>query len=1857
MKAAKVILIILITLLLISCGSKEKKILRPQRDQVAEAPAAIFPIDKGFIEYISGYTSGIVAANSTIEIRFTPEFAAKADKSVKGVIEFEPSLKGKTEWKDEITLVFTPSRLLAPGKTYTGRVNLDKLGEVKERLKVFPLRIQTVRKYFRVDIGALECSSLEGNNYLSHGEIVTADYIESYEAEDYLSVKLGKKKMEVTWDHSVNLIHKFTVTGIERTDKSQVLTLEWDGTSAGVKQKGSSSITIPSTDDFSILDIIPNHGESQKIDIIFSDPVDASFETEGLIYLYPFTEITTNINSNIVSVFPATRLLGVVDLNIESSIRNNKGSNLASSLKKQVDFTALLPGIKFEGNGIILPNSQNLIFPFKASNLKAVDLKIIKIFENNLPHFLQENDIDGGYSIKKFGRPVYSGRVDLVAGSGNNAGGWNLFTIDLSDYIDVEPGVLYKLYLGMRRSYSLYPCSGTEYDNKYENMLQMAEEQSRQFWDDPDNYYEESEDEIYYSYGFDWRDRDDPCKDAFYSPDKRVSRNVLASNFGMIAKMGEDNILHVMVNDLLSALPSNEVTVDVYDYQMQLIISGITDPDGAVAMYCERKPFLVIAKKEKDRNYLKTNDGSSLSLSSFDVSGTRPDKGIKAFIYGERDVWRPGDSIFLSIFIKALSDDLPAGHPVQFELINPLEQRVDNQMQKQDGSKLLVFTTKTSSDAITGNYKAIFRIGGAEFIKRIRIETVKPNRLKINLNFPEQILGGNRAAIGSLNVKWLNGSVAKRMRSSVEYLLKQTKTEFEKLGQYIFDDPSKEFYSESVNIFNDAIDENGNASVVFDPGRDDNSPGMLNAVFTVRASEPGGDESITQTTYKYAPYPVFVGINFPGLKGKSRMLFTDEENEVKLVTVDEKGNRVGSEVELIVYKISYRWWWESDQENLAYYISNNIYKPVIRKTIITENGEGSFSFLIDKKEWGRYLIRAIAPSGHSTGKILLFDWPWEYGMKGNSDGATQLTISTNKEKYNPGDEINITFPAPENARAIVTLENSTGVLEEIRANTGKGNTEVSFKARAEMAPNIYAYVTVIQPHAQTVNDMPVRLYGVVPIMVEDPGTRLSPIITMADELRSQKPFEIKVSESGKKPMTYTLAVVDEGLLDITGFMTPDPWNYFYAREALGVQTWDIYDFVLGAFGGTLERIFAIGGDEAVLDKSANKAQRFLPVVKFLGPFTLASGKTNIHTLTLPQYTGSIRTMVIAGSDRAFGAAEKSVFVKDPLMVLATAPRVISPGEKVALPVSIFIQKEGIKEISAKALANDLIKLEETVKNIIVAGMGEKETEFMFTVGEKTGVAKISISVSGGGETAAYNIEIDVRSPNPPETRSELKVIKQGEKWETTFSPFGMEGTNSALLEVSSLPSVNLKNRLDYLLGYPHGCSEQIASAAFPQLWLKEITNLDDIKAQAISDNITEAVNMLVSRQMVNGGIALWPGSAQPDNWVTSYAGHFMTEAERKGYSIPSGFRMKWLSYQKKAAQEWRFDTKFKQSANDQAYRLFTLALAGEPEKGAMNRLRESPGIPQLSRWLLAATFATTGRPEVADGLLDMRVTATEQEYHNFYYGSELRDKAIILYTLTLLKKEEEALPLLKEICDNFNNDTWYSTQSVAWGLLSYMKWTEMIPAGSNSVSKIKITLNGATSEETIQPGQVLSKDITTKGGNNTLLLENSSQKPVYVNLVRKGIPLVSDLVREDKGLTMMIDYLNMELKTIDQKDLRQGSDFMMVVKVTNSTFSGVDNIALTQMVPSGWEIRNTRMFEVNSGIKESAFDYRDFRDDRVNTYFSLRQGESKTFVMLVSAAYKGTFFQPSVWCEAMYTPNCYSRYPGNPVKVTPQKFE
>jgi len=639
-----------------------------------------------------------------------------------------------------------------------------------------------------------------------------------------------------------------------------------------------------------------------------------------------------------------------------------------------------------------------------------------------------------------------------------------------------------------------------------------------------------------------------------------------------------------------------------------------------------------------------------------------------------------------------------------------------------------------------------------------------------------------------------------------------------------------------------------------------------------------------------------------------------------------------------------------------------------------------------------------------------------------------LTFSADKENYNVGDKVKLTIPTSADGRALLTLESGTKVLNSFWIPTQQGTTEFSFDVTAEMAPNCYAYVTLIQPHAQTINDLPIRLYGVIPILVEDPSTHLKPQIIMSDVLKPEQSASITVKEQTGKPMTYTLAVVDEGLLDLTRFKTPDPWAAFYAREALGVITWDIFDMVMGAFTGELDRILSIGGDKDAVDKGGLKANRFKPMVKFFGPFELKKGATKTHTFTVPQYVGSARVMVVAGDNAKYGNAEKTVSIRKPLMALATMPRVVGPGETLKVPVSIFAMEKYIKNVSVQIIPDNMFKVDgSSLRNLVFTQIGDEIVNFDLKVNEVVGIGKIKVIATSGNEKAVYDIEIDVRNPNPKVVDVVETIIQPGKTWNADFNLVGISGTNKGTIEVSSVPPLNLEKRLNYLIEYPHGCIEQTTSSVFPQLFLSELIDLNVSKKALIEKNIKAGIIMLKSFQLSNGGLGYWQGAQYPDDWGTNYAGHFMLEAEAKGYALPVGFISNWKKFQKQKAISWTYNSSYYNDDLIQAYRLYTLALAKAPELGAMNKLYESKNLSLAARWRLAAAYQIAGKPEISKKLIANAITYIKPYLEMWYtYGSDTRDKAMIIETLCLLNQKTKAVALVKEISTKMSNNEWMS---------------------------------------------------------------------------------------------------------------------------------------------------------------------------------------------------------------------------------------
>jgi len=1834
--------------ILVSCNDKGKK--------QSSTP------DSGFGQYVSRFTSGVISVKAPVivELNKEPKNPKQPGTEADGsLITLSPAVKGTVQWLDAHTLSFTPSEPMKSDTKYEVKVALGKVLDVPDQFKVMKFPVTTIRQSFTVNdlaVKAFDDQDLKWQ-YLS-GTVHTADVASDEKVEQLIKVTLNNQPVSLTWEHNGDgRNHRFTTDSLQRANSTQELDVSWNGKPLSVDKEGSQKVELPALDEFKVTDVRVVQQPQQYLSLRFSDPLDKDQNLEGLVTIDKSSNLRFVVDNNELQVFPPEQLTGEHQIYISEGIRNALGYKLGQSSDITVRFQDLKPAVKFVGKGTIMPSSEGLILPFEAVNLRAIDLRVIKIYTNNIHQFFQDNQYDGNSDIKRVGRLVLQKQINLNVSSFSKLKSWNTYKIDLAKLIKIEPGAIYRVQIQFHKDFSVYGMSQLP-DNQTSSIDELEASRKREKdmeqWDEPGWYSD-----YYYPPGYDWSQRDNPENVSYYNSNRFVAKNLFATNLGIIAKGGNDKSMNFAVSNLKTTEPESGVQLKIYNYQDQLMETLTTDADGFATVQLKNKPFLLVAEKDGQYAYLRLDDGSSLSLSNFDISGGVVQKGIKGYIYGERGVWRPGDRIYLTFILEDKNHQLPEQHPVIFEFINPKGQTMSRQVKTAGENGFYCFTTKTDADAPTGNWHAVLKVGGQTFTKRIKVETVKPNRLKINLDFhTKQLVYSSEPLHGTLKATWLHGGIAKNLKARIAVNFSAIKTAFPKYANYHFDDPSKDLVSEEQNIFDGRLDEKGETGVDFKLPKLTSAPGMLNAFFTTRVFEETGDFSIDVQKIKYTPYSSFVGIKLPA--SESGWYKTETTYPLDIVTVDPEGKPISRKgLKISVYKVDWCWWWDSGEDHLARYVTGNYRRPVLQGTVNTVDGKGKVSLKIPYKNWddnGRYLIYVKDPvSGHSTGITAYFSKWGGWATDGMQGMATMLAFKADKDKYQVGDKVTVTIPSGKSGRALVSLENGSKVLKMFWVKTKEKNTTFQFDVTPDMAPNIFIHISLIQPHAQTENDAPIRLYGVIPIMVEDPTTHLNPQIEMPDELAPEKPYEVKVSEKNGRKMTYTLAVVDEGLLDLTRFQTPNPWPVFYAREALGVKTWDYYDDVIGAYGARLEKAFAVGGDQNLAASKRKKVNRFEPVAQFIGPFTLGKNQTQTHTLKMPNYIGAVRVMVVAGNDGAYGNADKSVKVIKPLMLLGTLPRVLGPGEEVKFPVNVFAMKPEVKDVTVKVETNNLFTtVGNSTQKIHFDEVGDQLAGFNLKVADKTGIGEVKITAQSGKYTASYQIKLNVRPSNPRVTNVSEQLIQPGKTWETPVKAPGMEGTNTASLELSGIPPLDLSRRLDYLIHYPHGCVEQVTSAVFPQLMLDRLIEIPSDKEQEIEDNIRAALNKLTTFQLSNGGFGYWPGSAYASPWGSNYAGHFMLKAEEAGYTLPYGMKSKWLNYQQNMARNWENGSnRYRQSALIQAYRLYTLALAQHPDMGAMNRLREEKDVSTIAKWRLAAAYAVAGQPEVSSQIIS-GLSREVKPYRELYgtYGSNWRDEAMILETLSLMNRKAEAFPLVTELAHQLSTDDWMSTQTTAYSLIAIAEF-----AGKQKLTdkllkaSVAVNQSSAKAVETNKP--LWQQSIALKNNQSAeLSVKNETSDVMYARVTTEGIPVTGDTTSVQSNLFMNVRYTDMQGNKIDPSKLEQGTDFVAVVTVQNPGQRGIyREMALTTIFPSGWEIINQRLNDVPSSLKNDAFDYQDIRDDRVNTYFELKPNERKTFRVMLNAAYEGKFYLPSVLCQAMYDNRITARRPGEWVEV------
>ncbi|MDR2054149.1 MAG: alpha-2-macroglobulin, partial [Treponema sp.] len=1807
-------------------------------------------------------SGGLVPRTAAVEVRFVHERDTSLPLPA-DAFRLSPRTRGTLSWKDPYTLAFSPAEPLKSGKRYRAIVDGTKIGGGPE-LDLFGFKFETRLPLFEMSFDPVRING-EGDAVIS-GVLAAETGAALSRIEGAVnSPELGRPE----WSHEEGL-HRFSFAPLKRGDAERTVAVNWSGRRLGSPERGFMSFRVPAAGRFELMDVAVS--APGVLEAVFSSTLKQDQDLRGFVSLDGKTNIRYALDGNIARIFGSEDVKPGAELFIQD-LADSSGQILAEPVQYRVQAAWELPEARFTGNGVILPTSQGTTMMVETRNISGLLVEAFQIYGDNMIQFLQVNDLEGDRELHRVGEPVWTRAFDFSWNEGDK-NRWVRRGLDLSGLSRKYPDGMFHIRMSFRPRHVHYECTASHGD--FSNLpfpddsfpVIGAENGERSYWDD----YSANN-----RFRYDWyRYRKDPCHPSFYEAyddhDVTVGKNVLVSDLGLLAKRTMDGGLLLAVSDIKTALPVPGAAVELLNFQGKVLARANTGGDGLARFERPGAAAFARAQNAGNRGYLRLNDAAALAISHFDVSGDMPVNGIHGLIYGERGVWRPGDPIYLTFLLSDGDDSLPPDHPVLFELEDPRGRIAEQRTYTASTDGFYPISVSTPADAPTGDWTARVRVGGKVFSRGVKVETVMPNRLKMELDFGGRSYLDASSTPVSLQAAWLHGAPAPGLKADVSVSFGDKETSFNSYTDYSFRDPSRTVSGERYMLYEGNLDDEGKTGFNMKLSPGSSVPGKLNARFLTRVFEPTGVFSSEQIAVEFSPYPRYVGIKLPRGDASRNMLLTDTDHNADIVVLDADGKPASGTVRLdcAVYKLSWRWWWEKGAEERAEFSEALSHSPVLRETVNVSGGKTAWKFRVNYPEWGRYLILVRDSSGgHSAASIVYIDWPGWAGraQEGGQGSAAMLTLTPEKPQYLAGEKIAVTFPSNKEAAALVTLEKAGKILKSEWINCADTLTRYEFAAEPSMTPNVYVHVSLLQKHLQTRNDLPIRLYGIVPVAVEDPATRLRPEIQAPANWQPESPVSFSVREASGRPMTYTAVVVDEGLLGLTRYSLPNPRSYFYAKEASFLKSWDLYSEIMGAYAGQLETLLAIGGGDDAFDDSVKKTERFKPVVRYFGPYTLKAGETRTEEFILPPYVGALRIMVMAassgpgmaagtaggtanaGSRRAYGTAERSVPVSADLMVYGTVPRLLSPGDEAVIPVTVYSYREERRQVTVNFVPEAGLKLvpgaEEPPnrRSVSFDRGGEITVEFRVRAADRPGPARINVSAESAGlKTANHRTELEIRSTAVPVTEALTELVAPRGTWPGAIRLPGRAGTNTAVLELSRLPPLNLEGRLEFLITYPHGCVEQTTSSVFPQLYLDRILTLEPARLAETRSNISAGIERLMGFRTSGGGFSYWPGETEPHDWGSSYAGHFLVEAKRAGFAVPAQVIEDWTEFQRAKAAVW--SNRNGGSQMDQAYRLYTLALAGAADLGSMNRLRDLEGLAPAAAWRLAAAYWYGGQRDAARSLAG-RLTLAIGEYRELSgtFGSALRDKAMILETLALLGDTAKARPLLEEIAGALSSDAWLSTQESAYALIAAAPFVQGI-AGKEAI-RVEYSLGTANSPEpavfrsasarfplTLPPGETIPFRVA-----------NLSEVPVYARISARGLPREGTETAVSRGLSLQVEYRDLQGKPVDPDAVKVGDDVEIRVNVRNTGLQAVPEIAVIHPLPASWEIINYRLA---GGGNSTSYDYQDIRDDRVMTYFDLGRGGQKTIVFRVNRAYGGAYFRPAVHAYAMYDESIRALVPG-----------
>ncbi len=1762
---------------------------------------------KNVVEVVDFTPKGEVQKTTNFTVEFNKDLAP-IDKIGEWLtdefIQFEPKINGKFKWLDARTLQFSPDYVLENMQDYTAKVtnkvlfnkNLSTDFDIIEFHT--PNFDATKAEFFWTQIPHKSyVTSIQANLYFNYP-------VNPAEVSKYLIVKKNGEQLsniEIVTTAASNII-ALNLGEIQQTTEDQDISIEVKkGLQSVLGKKGLPENRVFNYELSKITKLNVNQvtsgfdGKDGYIDIYFNQTIIKD-DVNKYIFLEPKQKFETQIYDNHVRIIVKETTESTFTLNVKKGLQGLYGGELDRDYERVVSLLNVDPSIDFvdkEGKYLMLPGTKNLAV--NVVNIDSVDIEVSEIPKNNIMYYKNQGNYyyydyyySPHYSPDSYGKALYKEKVKTKSSKN-----WlNTININLEKAINPEFKGIF--------------------------LVEVRSDEKR------------------------WI---------------RDSKIFAISDLGIIAKKSNDELI-VFINSISGAEPISNAQVEIYSTHNTLILKEVTNSNGVVKFdlkdgkYKDDLPRMIYVEKGNDFNYLDLRE-AGIETSRFDVGGIADyQENYKVFMYGERNLYRPGEKVYLSGILRDEKMKVISEEPVVLKIIAPTGKVFEEFPKTLNSQGSFEQSFVMPSYAQTGLYKAELYNGTKKIIGayNFSVEDFVPDKIRVMLKTnKEKTTPGHDVKI-SIDSEFLFGSKAANLKYEGEIQFRQTNFISKKFKNYNFANYVGENSKIENYSFNGNLDKNGHAEIDYKIPKKLVSGGKISAYVYTSVFDLTG-----RTVNRIANFDIFTKDNFIGIHNNDYYLKRNSVTNFKIVSVDKNDNP-SKPFPGIVKLVRYKW------QTVLRKASDGKTRYTSSKTEITEwEKEVSISgtpskIPVNPQSSGQYELRISekGKTGYVKSIFYVYGWADRTASNFDVDKEGKIEIVLDKESYEPNEIVTALFKCPFSGKLLLTLERN-GIYDYKYVDVVNNSVQTTFNLKEDYIPNVFISATLFKAHAGK-NESPFLAgHGFASIKVEKKANKLPVQIFASQKVKPRTTQEITVKTNPNKNIYVTFAAVDEGILQIKNYETPDPYKMMYAKRPLRVQSFDLYSLLLPEVASEKS---STGGDALAqqLKKRVNpvKSKRYELLSFWSGiKKTDSNGKVKI-SLPIPQFNGEVRLMALVYDGPKFGSAEKSIKVSDDLIIEPEMPRFLSINDKLISNVSLINTTNKRSEVKIKATVSGPVELTSNqVKTVEINPKATENVQFGFASKNEIGNAKITFETEGLAKVKE-EINIGVRPISPLVVRTGFGDINGGENVEIKLPNHFIKSTQNTTLTISKLPIIKFAKQLQYLLGYPYGCVEQTVSKVFPQLYFGDIAKY--IAPEIFKNNnsiyhVNEGIKKLESMQLYNGSISYWQGGDYSNWWGTVYAAHFFVEAKKAGFYVDENVLNKLLNYLAKRTKEKKtYDyitykgnkkTIIKIAQKEIIYSLYVLALAGKGDVSTMNYYK---AMPQLltndTRYLLAGAYALMDNRSAYSQILPNEFNAEETErLTGGCFDSSIRANAIMLNVLLEIDPTNLQIPIIVKYLSQ-NADRMYSTQDRAF---SFVALGKALRAQTNANVQVDVLVDNKIIDSYKNNDITISDNKLQLG---KLELKSDGEGKVYYFWSSEGISINKKVKEEDSQMKVRRAFFDYRTQhEIVNNKFKQGQLIVCKISLTGGKRSA-ENIAITDLIPAGFEIENPRLSTSTNfnwiNRNKMIIQYMDIRDDRLILFTNLNANKTKDFYYMLRVVNRGEFQLPVIGAEAMYDRDYHS---------------